>query len=329
MKVLVTGGAGYIGSHVVLSLLESGYDVTIIDNLSTGNKNLIPNDAEFIKCNINELEKVDSIIKKNDFSAIMHFAGFIRVEESITFPDKYFTNNTKNSEQLFNICIKNNLSNIIFSSTAAVYGNAPHTDLISETTKLKPLNPYGESKARTEQYLLKQITTDINYIILRYFNVAGADPKMRSGLISKNTTHLIKIISEVAVGERDKVIIFGNDYNTPDGTAIRDYIHVSDLADIHIKALEFMIENNKSEIFNCGYGHGYSVKEVLDVANKICNNKIKVQNGARRTGDAEILVSDIIKLKRMINWTPKYNKLDFIIKTAIDWEFKLQNEQIS
>ena len=329
MKILVTGGAGYIGSHVALNLLESGYDVTIIDNLSTGNKNLIPNDAEFIKCNINELEKVDSIIKKNDFSAIMHFAGYIKVEESITFPDKYYTNNTKNSEQLFNICIKNNLSNIIFSSTAAVYGNVSQTDLISETAKLKPLNPYGESKVRTEQYLLKQINTDINFIILRYFNVAGADPKMRSGLISKNTTHLIKTVSEVAVGKRDKVTIFGNDYNTPDGTAIRDYIHVSDLADIHIKALEFMIENKKSEIFNCGYGHGYSVKEVLDVSNNICKNKIKFQYGTRRVGDAEILVSDVIKLKRMIDWTPKYNKLDFIIKTAIDWELKLQNEQIS
>ena len=329
MKILVTGGAGYIGSHVVLSLLNSGYDVTIIDNLSTGNKYLIPNDVEFIKCNINELEKVDSIIKMNNFSAIMHFAGFVKVEESITFPDKYFTNNTKNSEQLFNICIKNNLSNIIFSSTAAVYGNSSHTNLISETTELKPLNPYGESKVRTEQYLIKQKAKGINYIILRYFNVAGADPKMRSGLISKNTTHLIKIASEVAVGEKNKVIIFGNDYNTPDGTAIRDYIHVSDLADIHIKVLEFMIENKKSEIFNCGYGRGYSVKEVLDAANKICDNKIKVQNGARRAGDAEILVSDIVKLKRMIDWTPKYNKLDFIIKTAIDWELKLQNEQIS
>ena len=277
----------------------------------------------------NELEKVDSIIKKNDFSAIMHFAGFVKVEESITFPDKYFTNNTKNSEQLFDICIKNNLSNIIFSSTAAVYGNSSHADLISETAELKPLNPYGESKIRTEQYLIKQKAKGINYIILRYFNVAGADPKMRSGLISKNTTHLIKIASEVAVGEKNKVIIFGNDYNTPDGTAIRDYIHVSDLADIHIKVLEYMIENKKSEIFNCGYGRGYSVKEVLDAANKICNNKIKVQNGARRAGDAEILVSDIVKLKRMIDWTPKYNKLDFIIKTAIDWEIKLQNEQIS
>ena len=329
MKVLVTGGAGYIGSHVTLSLLENGYDVTVIDNLSTGNKNLIPNDVEFIKCNINELEKVESIIKKKKFTAIMHFAGFIKVEESITFPDKYFTNNTKNSEQLFNICIKNNLSNIIFSSTAAVYGSAPHTDLISETTKLKPLNPYGESKVRTEQYLLKQETKDINYIILRYFNVAGADPKMRSGLISKNTTHLIKTVSEVAVGKRDKVTIFGNDYNTPDGTAIRDYIHVSDLADIHIKALKFMTENKKSEIFNCGYGHGYSVKEVLDISNNICKNNIKFQYGTRRVGDAEILVSDIIKLKQMIDWTPKYNKLDFIIKTAIDWELKLQNEQIT
>ena len=329
MKVLVTGGAGYIGSHTVLSLIESGYQVTVIDDLSTGNINLVPNKAEFINCNINELEKIDSIIKKNSFSAIMHFAGFVKVEESINFPDKYFTNNSKNSKQLFNICLKNNLTNIIFSSTAATYGNVTHKRLISETNPLNPLNPYGESKVRVEKYLLEQKPGDINYIILRYFNVAGSDPQMRSGLISKESTHLIKIASEAAVGKRKGVTLFGNDYDTPDGTAIRDYIHVSDLADIHIKTLEFMIKKKQSEIFNCGYGKGYSVKEVLNVANNICNNKIKIQNGARRPGDAEILVSDVSKLKQMIDWTPKYNKLDFIIKTAINWELKLINEQIS
>jgi len=326
MKVLVTGGAGYIGSHVAISLIESGYDVTVIDNLSTGNENLIPNKAEFIKCNMNELEKIESIIKKNNFSAIMHFAGSVKVDESIIFPDKYFTNNTKNSEKLFNICFRNNLSNVIFSSTAAVYGNVKQTGLISEKTKLEPLNPYGESKIRTEQYLLKQKSKDINYIILRYFNVAGADPQMRSGLISDKPTHLIKIASEAAVGKRKAVTIFGNDYNTPDGTAIRDYIHVSDLAGIHLKVFEFMIEKKQSEIFNCGYGKGFSVKEVLDVTSKICKKKINIQNGDRRIGDAEILVSDISKIKQMLDWTPKYNKLDFIIKTAIDWELKLQNE---
>ena len=326
INILVTGGAGYIGSHVAISLLDAGYNVTIIDDLSTGNAKLIPTNAEFIKCNINDIKQIELLLREKKFAAIMHFAGFVKGEESVNFPEKYFTNNSKNSEQLFNVCIQNNLKNIIFSSTAATYGSSAQKDLVSETAILKPLNPYGESKVRTEQYLLKQNSNDISYIILRYFNVAGADPQMRSGLISKNPTHLIKIASEAAVGKRKEVTIFGSDYDTPDGTAIRDYIHVSDLADIHIKVLEFLMKKKQSEIFNCGYGKGYSVKEVLDVANKLCENKIKFQNGARRAGDAKILVSDTRKLKQMIDWTPKYNKLHFIIKTAIEWELKLQNE---
>ena len=327
MTILITGGAGYIGSHVALNLIDAGYKVTIIDDLSTGNKNLIPNNAEFIKCNINELEKIDSLLKKKKFSAIMHFAGFVSTEESIKFPKKYFKNNTNNSEKLFDVCISNELSNIIFSSTAAVYGDSGKNNIISETNELKPLNPYGESKFKAEQYLLKQNPKNVTYIILRYFNVAGADPKLRSGLISKNPTHLIKIACEALVNKKKSICIFGSDYDTRDGTPIRDYIHVSDLADIHIKSLEYLLTNKQSKIINCGYGNGYSVKEVLDMANLICGNKIKIINGPRRTGDAQMLVSDISKLKQLIDWTPKYNKLDFIIKSSIDWELKLLNEK--
>ena len=329
MEVLITGGAGYIGSHVALNLLDAGYEVTIIDDLSTGKKNLIPSKAEFIHCNVDELEKIEPLLKTKKFTALMHFAGFIEVEESVSYPEKYFQNNTTNSIKLFDLCLKNDLSNIIFSSTATVYGNPTHKGLVSETDDIKPINPYGESKVRVEHYLQQFDSSKINYIILRYFNVAGADPRMRSGLIKKNPTHLIKIASEAAIGKRDSVQIFGNDYNTPDGTAIRDYIHVSDLADIHIKVLQFLLEKKQSEIFNCGYGKGYSVKDVLNVTNSLCKNRINILNAPRRLGDAEMIVSDISKLKRMIDWAPKYNKLDFIIKTAIDWELKLQNEQIS
>ena len=328
MNILVTGGAGYIGSHVSLNLLDAGYNVTILDDLSNGHEQLIPKKADFIKCNITDVETITSLLQNRKFIAVMHFAGFVKVEESVQFPEKYITNNTKNSEQLFNICFKNNLSNIIFSSTAAVYDNALHTDLIPETAKLKPSNPYGESKVKTEKFLLKQNSKDINFIILRYFNVAGADPLMRSGLISKESTHLIKIASEAAVGKRAKVIIFGKDYDTCDGTAVRDYIHVSDLAEIHVKSLEYLLEKKQSKIFNCGYGRGYSVKKVLDEINKICDNKINIEYGPKRPGDAISLISDITKLKQHIDWTPKYNNLNFILNTAIKWELKLKNEKI-
>ena len=328
MNILVTGGAGYIGSHVSLNLLNAGYDVTILDDLSNGYEQLIPQKADFIKCNISDVETINSLLQNKKFIAIMHFAGLIKAEESVKFPEKYFTNNSKNSEQLFNICFQNNLSNIIFSSSAAIYGNALHTDLIPETAELRPLNPYGESKVKTEKFLLKQNSKDINFIILRYFNVAGADPLMRSGLISKEPTHLIKIASEAAIGKRDKVIIFGKDYDTHDGTAVRDYIHVSDLAEIHVKSLEYLLKNKQSKIFNCGYGKGYSVKEVIDEINKICNNKINIEYGPRRLGDAISLISDITKLKQHIDWMPKYNNLNFILNTAIKWELKLKNEKI-
>ena len=327
MNILLTGGAGYIGSHVVLALLDSGHSVSVIDDLSTGHKDLLPDNIQFLECNINNKNKVASLIRQNNFDALMHFAAFIKVEESIKNPEKYFINNTDNSINLFKTCFENNLKNIIFSSTAAAYGN-PETNInIPETELLRPLNPYGESKIKTEKFLL-QNKDRFKFIILRYFNVAGADPSLRTGLISKNATHLIKITSEVAVGKREKVTIFGNDYNTPDGTAIRDYIHVSDLADIHLKATEYLISNKKSNIFNCGYGKGYSVKEVVDITNKITGGTIKFKYGKRRLGDAENLVSDISKFHQYIDWAPRYNDLSTIIETAINWERKLNAKNL-
>ena len=318
MNILLTGGAGYIGSHVAINLLDAGYKVTIIDDLSTGHQQLIPKKANFIKANINDVNILDTILTKNKFDILMHFAGFIQVEESVKNPKKYFLNNTTNAKVLFDCCIKHNLKNIIFSSTAAAYGNPEKKDLIKEDSILKPLNPYGESKVETEKYL--QNNSNFNYIILRYFNVAGADPLMRSGLISKNPTHLIKITSEAAIKKRDKVIIFGNDYPTSDGTAVRDYIHVSDLADLHVRAAQYLTTKRESNVFNCGYGKGFSVKEVVDSANEINEFPIKFEFGQRRKGDAARLVADPSKIMKFLSWKPKYNDLKFIIKTSIEWE---------
>jgi len=323
MKILLTGGAGYIGSHATIALLEGSHKVTVIDNLSTGNKKLIPPSANFVNCNINDVTTISEILQKEKFDALMHFAGYIEVEESVSNPKKYFDNNTKNSKILFDTCIKNNLKNIIFSSTAAAYGNPINSEPIKESTDLKPINPYGESKIQSELYLKEN--SQCNFIILRYFNVAGADPKMRSGLISKKATHLIKIASEVAVGKRKDITIFGNDYPTPDGTAIRDYIHVSDLADVHVKAVEYLVSKQQSNIINCGYGKGFSVKDVLKIVNQVNDKPISIKNGDRRAGDPSMLVSNVSKLHSLFDWQPKYNDLSFIVKTSIDWEKKLLN----
>ena len=327
MNILLTGGAGYIGSHVLLSIAENNHDVTVIDDLSTGNKDLIPKNIKFINTNINNTEEVSHIIKSGNFDLLMHCTGFIKVEESVNNPDKYFKNNTDNAITLFETCYKNNLQNIIFSSTAAAYGNPNNNNSIKESEDLKPLNPYGQSKVNTETYLLDN-KDKFNSIILRYFNVAGADPNLRSGLISDEPTHLIKIISEVAVGKREKILIFGNDYNTADGTAIRDYIHVSDLANIHLEAGKYLLTNKISNVFNCGYGEGYSVLDVINAANKITGNKIKFAYDKRRPGDSEKLISNVEKLHQNINWNPKYNNLDFIIQTAINWEKKIHEKNL-
>jgi len=322
MNILLTGGAGYIGSHAALSLLDSGHQVHIIDNLSTGNEMLIPKSAKFTNCDVNNEEVISNLIQSDKFDLLMHFAGFIQVEESVMYPEKYFENNTNNAIKLFNICKKNGLTKIVFSSTAAAYGLVSENKLIDEHTNLNPQNPYAESKIKTEKFLFDNEGI-FKFIILRYFNVAGADKRMRSGQISKNSTHLIKKISEVVVGKRNQIEIYGNDYNTPDGTAIRDYIHVSDLADIHVEVAKYLLENLESNLFNCGYGNGFSVLDVVNTTNKIYQNKIIYKFSNKRDGDVEKLIANNSKISEYIKWCPKYNDLKEIISSSVKWEEKI------
>ena len=323
-SVLLTGGAGYIGSNVANFLLDKGFKVTIIDNLITGKKSLVPKKAKLFICDIANQKKVTQIIKINNFDAVMHFAGLVKVDESIKYPKKYNDFNYKKGKIFLNTCFKNNLKNIIFSSTASVYGNAGHKK-VYENNKLKPLNPYAKSKYKLENYIIKNSkNNNFKYIILRYFNVAGADKKLRTGLISKSSTNLIKVICEVAVGKRKKLKINGNDYFTKDGTPVRDFIHVSDLAEIHYLTAKYLFKNNKSRIFNCGYGKGYSVLEVVDNMNSIVKKKIPIIIGKRRNKDIEISISSTKKFHKFIKWKPKFNNLKYILRTSFDWEKKLK-----
>jgi UDP-glucose 4-epimerase len=324
-NILITGGAGYIGSHVTNLLIDQGYNVTVIDSLITGNKTLINPRAKFFNFDIAEVENISKVLINNKFDILMHFAGLIRVDESIKEPEKYNEFNFKKGKIFLNTCFKYDLKKVIFSSTASVYGN-PIKDNVTENDDLSPLNPYAETKLNLEKYILdKSKSENISYIILRYFNVAGADEKLRSGLISKHSTHLIKIASEVAVGKRDEIIINGNDYDTKDGTAIRDYIHVSDLADIHLVSAKYLLDKNQSNIFNCGYGKGFSVKEVIETYNKILEKKIKYKIGPKRPGDSKLVVANPEKFNKIMNWQPKFDNLEYILKTAYEWEKKLNS----
>ena len=323
-NILITGGAGYIGSHIVEQLIKNKRNVIILDNLVTGYKKLINKKAKFLKCDIADEKKLSNFLKNKKFDLVLHFAGLIRVDESVKKPKKYIRYNFEKSKVFLNICIKNEIKKFIFSSTASVYGNILKS-MVSEKDKLKPINPYAQSKLLFENYLInKSKKYDLSYIILRYFNVAGADKKLRSGLISKYSTHLIKVICEVAVGKRKQVVINGSNYNTRDGTPIRDYIHVSDLADIHLKVTNYLLKEGSSQIFNCGYGKGFSVIEVINTFNKILKYDIPYKIGPRRKGDIKKLISNVNKLNKFFKWKPKYNSIDKIVKSSIAWEKKLK-----
>ena len=325
MKILLTGGAGYIGSHVSLELLDNGHQVTIIDNLVNGAKKLLPAKANFLECDINDEKKISNLLSENKFDVVMHFAGYTRIGESTKFPEKYYENNFEKPKKFFDVCIKNNLNKFIFSSTGSVYGNVSMQKNIPEDYKKNPLNPYSDSKYKLENHLISLSNENkISAIILRYFNVAGADKKNRSGLIT-NPDNLIKAICEVAVGKRKELTVNGNDYKTKDGTTIRDYIHVSDLAEMHILAAESLIKKNKTDIYNCGYGMGFSIGDVIKAMNKILKKEIKIKYGARRIGDAEYSVSDNTKFLNEFNWSPKMNSLDQILITSLNWEKMIKN----
>ncbi|MBC75088.1 MAG: UDP-glucose 4-epimerase GalE [Halobacteriovoraceae bacterium] len=318
--ILVTGGAGYIGSHVVKLLGEAGHNVIVYDNLSTGFKDAVTY-GELVEGDLEDLETLESVFANNKIDGVMHFAGSIVVPESVENPLKYYTNNTLNSLNLVKMCVKHNVENFIFSSTAAVYGML-ETGKATEETKKEPINPYGQSKLMTE-LMLKDTSIaheNFNYVALRYFNVSGADPEGKIGQAFPGATHLIKVNCEAAAGKREKTYIFGTDFETADGTGVRDYIHVMDLAQAHLDALEFLFKNKTSEVFNCGYGHGFSVREVVNSVKEVTGANYPVEEAPRRAGDPAELVSIADKIKKTIGWQPKYDDLAFIIKTAFEWE---------
>ena len=319
MRVLITGGAGYIGSHVVKLLGKKGYEIVVLDNLSKGHKEAVLYGSLKV-ISLDDKERVKTLLQDFRPDAVIHFAAFIEVGESVKNPIKYYQNNTVNTLSLLELMVENNINNFIFSSTAAVYGNPEHIP-INETHPINPINPYGQSKAFVEK-VLKDFSEafGLKYVSLRYFNASGADPEGEIGESHDPETHLIPLVLKTAKGEREAINIFGTDYPTPDGTAIRDYIHVSDLAQLHVLALEYLVENGKSEVFNCGYGHGYSVREVIETAKKITGVDFTVKEVGRRPGDPAVLVADNKKIKKVLNWTPKFDDLEFIIKTAWNWE---------
>jgi len=319
VNVLVTGGAGYIGSHVLKALDEKGFNIIVYDNLSKGHEEAVLA-GKLIIGDLEDEDLLNRVFRDNKIDAVMHFAAFIEVGESVKEPLKYYQNNTANTINLLKIMGNNDVNKFIFSSTAAVYGN-PETVPIPETESIKPINPYGQSKAFVEKVLEDSSKAkDFKYVSLRYFNAAGADPLGRIGESHNPETHLIPLILKTAKGERESIKIFGIDYPTPDGTCIRDYIHVDDLADIHVRALEHLLNGGESDVFNCGYGYGYSVKEVVETAKKVTEIDFKVEEAPRREGDPAILVADSTKLKTKFGWIPKYNDLEYIIQTAWNWE---------
>ena len=322
--ILVTGGAGYIGSHAVLALLDAGWPVVVIDDLSTGFRWAVPRNATFVEGDVADQSLVEATIREQGVRAIIHFAGSIIVPESVTNPIKYYCNNTAKSLSLITSAVACGVPHFIFSSTAATYG-IPEEVPIPEGAANQPINPYGTSKLMTE-FMLRDVAAayPINYCALRYFNVAGADPAGRSGQSTAGATHLIKVAVEAAIGKRSHVGVFGTDFPTPDGTGVRDYIHVSDLADAHVKALEALIAApTASHIVNCGYGHGYSVLEVLDAVDRVTNLKITRVVEGRRAGDPPALVSQNNAIRERFGWVPAHDDLDGIIKDALAWERKL------
>jgi UDP-glucose 4-epimerase len=319
MRILITGGAGYIGSHVLKALGNSGHEITILDNLSTGNTKAITH-GELVVGDLNDEKLLNTLFETQKFEAVLHFAGSIVVPESVADPLKYYSNNTLNTHCLLSACIKHGCHQFIFSSTAAVYGMT-NDGAATEETPTIPMNPYGHSKLMSEQMLADlSASSDLRYVALRYFNVSGADPDGRIGQSFPGATHLIKVACETACGKRDHIKVFGTDYPTEDGTCVRDFIHVSDLADAHVNALEYLSNGGKSDILNCGYGHGFSVKEVLNNVIKITGVNIRIEETPRREGDPASVTSKAEKIRRVLGWKPKYDDIGLIIKSAYEWE---------
>jgi UDP-glucose 4-epimerase len=322
-KVLLTGGAGYIGSHTAYCLLDAGYEVFVLDDLSNSSRETVPAGALFTLGDVGDEALVKALIVENGIGAVIHFAGSIVVPESVEFPHAYYLNNVVKSHSLIGACLQSGLRRFVFSSSAAVYG-APERVPIAEDVPTLPINPYGHSKLMVEQ-MLRDVSASgaLDHVALRYFNVAGADPLGRAGQRGKNATHLIKIAAETCVGRRSQITIFGDDYDTPDGTCVRDYIHVSDLAAAHLAALRYLEAGKGSTTLNCGYGRGYSVGEVLAAMERVTGRQLNKVIGPRRAGDPPMLVAATDCIHRELDWSPAHDDIDAIVQSAVAWEHKL------
>jgi len=320
--ILIVGGAGYIGSHLNKEISKQGYETVVFDNLSYGHEKFVKW-GNFELGDLGNISDIRSIFRKYPIDAVMHFAAFTYVGESVEDPQKYYLNNVKNTLNLLQVMLEENVKQFVFSSTCATYGN-PVEIPITENHPQNPINPYGRGKLIVEQVLKDYNQAyGLKYASLRYFNAAGADPDGEVGELHDPETHLIPLILDVAAGKRDDIKIFGTDYNTPDGTCIRDYIHVTDLADAHILALKYLQDGGESDVFNLGNGNGFSVKEVIETARKITGKNIRAVEDERRPGDPPILVGSSDKAKEVLKWKPKYDDLDKIIETAWNWHKKL------
>jgi UDP-glucose 4-epimerase len=327
MTVLVTGGAGYIGSHMVRALTEAAESVVVVDNLSTGFSTFLPEGVPVVIGDAADENLVEGVITAHGVESIIHFAGSVVVPESMRDPLAYYRNNTMTTRSLLNIAVKCGINRFIFSSTAAVYGN-PDQVPVPEHAPTRPLSPYGSSKLMTE-IMLHDVAAahGLNYVVLRYFNVAGADPQARIGLATVGATHLLKIAVEAATGQRAKIDVFGTDYPTPDGSCIRDFIHVSDLAQAHRAALSYLRNGGASVTLNCGYGRGYSVIETIEAVRRVSGRSFAVEYGARRPGDIMTMIADTARIHRTLEWTPQYDNLETIAAHALAWEEKLLCER--
>jgi len=325
MSILITGGAGYIGSHMVLAALDRGEDVVVVDNLSTGVRGLVAEEAHFHLGNIGDQTLLRDLLRRHKVSAVIHFAGSLVVPESVENPLAYYENNTLASRNLVESCIQAGVKHFIFSSTAAVYGN-PDNNPVTEGTHPVPASPYGRSKLMTE-WMLEDASRahDFRYIALRYFNVAGADPSGRTGQSTPRATHLIKRACQVALGRVPVLDIFGTDFPTKDGTGVRDYIHVTDLVAAHALALDHLRQGGRSAVLNCGYGHGFSVRQVVETVANVAGRKVPVRESARRPGDVAEIVADSSRLQSQLGWKPIYNDLQQIVSSAFAWERRLNS----